>query len=54
MPEMYARRAPGTTCHGSLLSGRMGTLGEPINHSKGCGGVMRAAPVGFVGPFGRR
>ena len=32
----------------------MGTLGEPINHSKGCGGVMRAAPVGFVGPFGRR
>ena len=54
MPEMFARRAPGNTCLGSLLSGRMGTLGEPINHSKGCGGVMRAAPVGFVGPFGRR
>ena len=53
MPEMFARRAPGNTCLGSLLSGRMGTLGEPINHSKGCGGVMRAAPVGFVGPFGR-
>ena len=54
MERMFVRRAPGNTCLTALLSGRMGTLGEPINHSKGCGGVMRAAPVGFVGPFGRR
>ena len=54
MARMFVRRAPGNTCLSALLSGRMGTLGEPINHSKGCGGVMRSAPVGFVGPFGRR
>ena len=29
----------------------IGTLGKPLNDSKGCGGVMRAAPVGlFVMP----
>lgn len=53
-PEMFHQRAPGGTCLGALLSGRMGSLREPINHSKGCGGVMRAAPVGFVGAFSRR
>ena len=53
-PALYYQRAPGGTCLGALLSGKMGTLREPMNHSKGCGGVMRAAPVGFVGPFGRR
>jgi ADP-ribosylglycohydrolase len=29
----------------------MGTIENPINESKGCGGVMRTAPVGLV--FGR-
>lgn len=53
-PEMFHQRAPGGTCLGALLSGRMGSLREPINNSKGCGGVMRVAPVGFVGAFGRR
>lgn len=53
-PELFHQRAPGGTCLGALLSGRMGSLREPINQSKGCGGVMRVAPVGFVGPFGRR
>lgn len=52
--ELYARRAPGNTCMSALLSGRMGTLDEPINDSCGCGGVMRAAPAGFVAAFGRR
>jgi ADP-ribosylglycohydrolase len=26
----------------------MGTMNEPINDSKGCGGIMRVAPVGFT------
>lgn len=53
-PEMFHQRAPGGTCLGALLSGRMGSLREPVNMSKGCGGVMRVAPMGFVGAFGRR
>lgn len=53
-PELFHQRAPGGTCLGALLSGRMGSLREPINNSKGCGGVMRVAPVGFVGAFSRR
>jgi ADP-ribosyl-[dinitrogen reductase] hydrolase len=45
---LHVRRAPGTTCLDALESGRMGTRDEPINDSKGCGGVMRVAPVGLV------
>ncbi len=44
---LWARRAPGNTCLSALRAGGMGTPGEPINDSKGCGGVMRVAPVGF-------
>jgi ADP-ribosylglycohydrolase len=51
LPELHAWRAPGRTCLTALGSGRMGTLEEPINHSKGCGGVMRAAPAGMVRDF---
>ncbi len=47
-PDMHCRRAPGNTCLSALRSGEMGTLDEPINDSKGCGGVMRAAPLGFI------
>jgi ADP-ribosylglycohydrolase len=46
-PELHHRRAPGNTCLSALLSGRAGTVAEPINTSKGCGGVMRVAPVGL-------
>ncbi len=47
---LHARRAPGNTCLGALQS--RGDRGGPAqNDSKGCGGVMRAAPVGFL--FGR-
>ena len=46
VPELYADRAPGTTCMSALASGDCGSLAYPINDSKGCGGVMRAAPVG--------
>lgn len=41
-------RAPGKTCLSSLRSGKMGIIENPINNSKGCGGVMRVAPVGLA------
>lgn len=45
-PELHNRRAPGTTCLAALSA--MKTPGEPArNDSKGCGGVMRVAPVGL-------
>ena len=47
-PELQVRRAPGTTCLGALRSGSCGTTAAPINGSKGCGGVMRVAPIGLV------
>ncbi len=42
------RRAPGNTCLSALMSGQMGTPDRPLNNSKGCGGVMRVAPIGLV------
>lgn len=42
------RRAPGNTCLAALRSGKRGTIEEPINNSKGCGGVMRTAPIGLA------
>ncbi len=42
------RRAPGNTCLTALRSGKIGTINERINDSKGCGGVMRTAPVGLA------
>jgi len=47
-------RAPGNTCLSGLQSGRMGTPGDRLNDRKGCGGVMRVAPVGLMAsnPFG--
>lgn len=47
IPELYHRRGPGSTCLSALESGRMGTIDRPVNASKGCGGVMRMAPVGL-------
>ncbi len=47
LPELAHRRAPGHTCMSacdSLLNGR-----KVENDSKGCGGIMRVAPVAFVG-----
>ena len=41
-------QAPGTTCLGACAAGATGTPEDPINHSKGCGGVMRVAPVGLI------
>lgn len=42
------RRGPGHTCLRALQSGKMGTIEEKINNSKGCGGVMRTAPAGLA------
>lgn len=50
VPDLWVRMAPGNTCLSALRSGSFGTTDEPINDSKGCGGVMRVAPAGFV-PF---
>ncbi|MBR6890428.1 MAG: ADP-ribosylglycohydrolase family protein [Clostridia bacterium] len=47
VPELFSRRAPGNTCLSALLSGETGSVAHPINHSKGCGGVMRVAPIGL-------
>ncbi|MBP3422188.1 MAG: ADP-ribosylglycohydrolase family protein [Clostridia bacterium] len=44
--ELFARRAPGRTCISALASGRCGRLDWRLNNSKGCGGVMRVAPIG--------
>lgn len=46
-PELNRQRAPGLTCLGALRSGEIGSAESPLNDSKGCGGVMRAAPVGL-------
>ncbi len=46
--ELFKQRAPGNTCLSALKSGKMGTVQEPLNDSKGCGTVMRIAPAGWV------
>lgn len=47
-PELL--RYPGGTCLSALRSGDRGSIETPINDSKGCGGVMRTAPVGLAFP----
>jgi len=41
-------RAPGNTCLGAIDRGFPGSIAAPANDSKGCGGVMRVAPVGLA------
>lgn len=45
--ELFERRAPGMTCLSAIQSGAEGTINKPINSSKGCGGIMRVAPIGI-------
>ena len=49
--ELYDQRAPGRTCIEALTNcssnGEYGSTTNIINQSKGCGGVMRVAPVGL-------
>lgn len=47
--RLHARRAPGGTCLAALRAAR--AFGEPArNDSKGCGTIMRVAPVAFAAP----
>jgi ADP-ribosyl-[dinitrogen reductase] hydrolase len=47
--RLWARRAPGLTCLSSL--GEVRSLGTPAkNDSKGCGTIMRVAPVALMVP----
>lgn len=41
IPEIFVRRAPGNTCLSALETG------TPMADSKGCGGIMRVAPIGL-------
>jgi ADP-ribosylglycohydrolase len=47
-PLLRHRRAPGRTCLSALTGDEPGFVELPVNDSKGCGGVMRVAPVGLV------
>ena len=47
-PLLRHRRAPGNTCLSALIGNEPGFVDVPVNDSKGCGGVMRVAPVGLV------
>jgi ADP-ribosylglycohydrolase len=46
--KLFSQRAAGNTCLSALNSGICGTIVQPINDSKGCGGIMRVAPVGLL------
>lgn len=50
VPELYARRAPGNTCLYALEEEKRGKsfidyVKAKRNDSKGCGGIMRVAPI---------
>lgn len=47
VPELYARRAPGNTCLSALsaLTETDDYIAAHVNTSKGCGGIMRTAPL---------
>lgn len=48
--SFWSRRAPGNTCLSALAGEVAGELppAAPINDSKGCGGVMRVAPIAWA------
>ncbi len=53
VPGLYHQRAPGNTCLSGLYTRSRSAdpedyIASPINNSKGCGGVMRAAPAGLA------
>ncbi len=52
--RLQERRAPGTTnlsaLRAQVLGGAMPDLDHPPNDSKGCGAVMRSAPIGLAAP----
>ena len=52
--RLWFLRAPGTTCLSATRAGAHGTPIDRINDSKGCGGVMRSAPLGLVKSWSER
>ncbi len=52
LPELAHRRAPGTTCMSACESLRQHE--KPHNNSKGCGGIMRVAPMGLLNAVHKR
>lgn len=46
LPEFFASRAPGVTCMNACEA--MASGAKAVNNSKGCGGIMRMAPVGLI------
>jgi ADP-ribosylglycohydrolase len=54
VPELHAARAPGNTCLSALSEsltrggGPYGSVSDPPNNSKGCGAIMRSAPIGLA------
>ncbi len=46
LPELAHRRAPGTTCMSACEA--MFNGDKVSNYSKGCGGIMRVAPMGLL------
>jgi ADP-ribosylglycohydrolase/protein-tyrosine phosphatase len=45
---LHAQRAPGKTCISAMSQGGGGTPEQPINNSKGCGGIMRSGVIGLM------
>lgn len=53
--ELFSTRAPGTTCVSALKARKAIGDTEPVmNDSKGCGGVMRVAPIGLYAALRER
>ncbi len=48
LSELYGTGGSGKICMSALSQDKMGTLEEPLNQGRGCGGVMRVAPVGLM------
>lgn len=46
--SLHKRQAPGNTCMASLRIPTQFSIARRANNSKGCGGIMRVAPVGFL------
>lgn len=47
--RLHARRAPGLSCLNAIRQSKNGgDAHNPVNNSKGCGSVMRAAPFGLA------
>jgi ADP-ribosyl-[dinitrogen reductase] hydrolase len=56
LAALQQRRAPDSSCLAALRTRRMGRIQQPLNTDRGCGVLMRAAPIGLArgidDPFG--